>query len=647
MDKTTKIHKIVQRSLKFITSQQEKDGSFLSLTSQRPDDFGGAQTYKTTFITSQVLGCLNHFSLNKDADNSRSKAAEFLLSQKSSYWSFNYWQRGSTETSRMTYPDDLDDTFSALSALWSYDQKLISGKALHEITRMLIATEAKTGGPYRTWLVPKSAPKQWQDVDLPVNANVAYFLSLQKVSLPGLSKFFDRAVKDDKLDSIYYPNIYPGVYFLSRFYDGAYKQRLISLLLSKRNKDFSWGNALNTALSVLALINLGYDGGDVNRSIGYLVKEFSGNSWPALAFCLDPVQRGKTFYAGSSALTTAFCALALYQYQVSINSKTSVRPQDKTQLVLYRKIYGGLNKKLWALGKEFNDARVLALDKIDKDKMIVLLPWQFYRALRSHRKIDKKSVVMLGQINACGWIAYTIYDDFLDEEGDPKMLSLANVCLREVAVGYRELLGEDNYECVKRILDDIDQANAWEINHCTVKIRQGNFVTPSVLPDFKNLHQLAKKSLGHALGPIAILLLMGFGKDSLQVKNLTKYFLHYIIARQLNDDAHDWQEDLQSGRLTYVNSLVLQQVAQRNINLKKDGQNLKDIFWAHVMPVVARDIFFHTDQARKRLQGMNFLKNMEGFNTMLQPAELATKQALTESERTREFVTAAQRKSRK
>jgi hypothetical protein len=646
MDKIVMIPKVVQKSLKFIASQQEQDGSFLSLTSQRPGDFARTQAYKTTFITSQVLGCLNHFSANKDADKTGSKAAAFLLSQKSDLWSFNYWQRHSAEASQMPYPDDLDDTFSALSALWSYDHKIISGKVLHNITRLLIVTEAKTGGPYRTWLTPKSAPKQWLDVDLPVNANVAYFLFLQKVSLPGLAKFFDRAIIGNKLNSIYYPNIYPGVYFLSRFYDGIHKQRLISLLISKRKKNFSWGNPLDTALSVLALINLGHDVDNINRSAEYLIKEFKGGSWPPFAFCLDPVKNGKTYYAGSAALTTAFCMLALYQYQTVHSNKVRANKQDKKQVVLYRKISASLNKRLRALGKEFNDARVLALEKIHKDKLIVLLPWQFYRALISHgEKIDNKAIAMLGQINAYGWIAYTIYDDFLDGEGDPKMLPLANICLREVSVGYKELLADkfNDYQCVKKVLDEIDQANAWEANHCGINIsKDGNLTIPKTLPDFKGLSQLANKSLGHALGPIAILLLKGFAQDSFQVKNFTQYFSHYIIARQLNDDAHDWLEDLQSGRLTYVNSLVLKHAVRRNINLKADQQHLRNIFWNCVMPVVARDIFFHTKQARKRLKKMVFLKNSEMLIKLLAPSEQAAKQALIESKKTREYVTAAQ-----
>jgi hypothetical protein len=63
--------------------------------------------------------------------------------------------------------------------------------------------------------------------------------------------------------------------------------------------------------------------------------------------------------------------------------------------------------------------------KKDEDGEIVLLPLVFAQACRF---ADEYQILpQLSLANMFGWIAYTIYDDFLDEEGSPKNLSIANI----------------------------------------------------------------------------------------------------------------------------------------------------------------------------------------------------------------------------
>src|SRR3989344_5315036 len=118
--------KNINESIKFLLKNQKDNGSFLSLTSLSPDNFKNAHECQSVFSTALILSCLNAL----DGNNSREllgikqKAANFLLSQKSSNWSFNYWARGSRQAEEMPYPDDLDDTACALSALYKHNPDL-------------------------------------------------------------------------------------------------------------------------------------------------------------------------------------------------------------------------------------------------------------------------------------------------------------------------------------------------------------------------------------------------------------------------------------------------------------------------------------------------------------------------------------------
>jgi hypothetical protein len=183
---------VIKDGIRTIAAEQRKDGDFTSLSSFHPTNFTDAVAYSTTFFTSIILECLNGVAESKNyrplVDSIRVKAATFLLAEKNEGWSFNYWARTSVERETMPYPDDLDDTFSALAALAHYDASIMNGAALAAVVNILTRAETKEGGPYRTWLVA-AAEEPWADVDVAINSTVGYFLSRIGVHLPNVEKF--------------------------------------------------------------------------------------------------------------------------------------------------------------------------------------------------------------------------------------------------------------------------------------------------------------------------------------------------------------------------------------------------------------------------------------------------------------------------
>src|SRR5581483_3157393 len=207
-----RIQKIIQWAIETIKTEQGEDGGFFSLSSSDQKHFSGKFRYQTTFFSSNILCCLNsvrRYSLESstltDLETVCEKTANFLLAERSNYWSFNYWARSTEEYRTMPYPDDLDDTFVALIGLYEYDPNIIDGGVSAKIAKLLPLMETNPGGPYRTWIVSPDTGPEWHDVDMVVNSNIGYFLSRLNVSLPNLAKFIEKCVRDENIYSRYYP----------------------------------------------------------------------------------------------------------------------------------------------------------------------------------------------------------------------------------------------------------------------------------------------------------------------------------------------------------------------------------------------------------------------------------------------------------
>jgi hypothetical protein len=648
----------IRRGLEHLAREQRSDGSFASLSSLRQDDFSDAITYSTTFFTSNILICLG--SLTGVAENQasakdvRRRAARFLQQEKSDRWSWNYWARGAKERKTMPYPDDLDDTFAALAALARHDPGLIDGKALASIVKMLTGLETKEGGPYRTWLVPESAPLVWQDVDLAVNSTVGYFLSLVNVRVPNLERLVEDAIAKDLIKSPYYPGPCQVFYFISRFYKGVEKEKVATLITDYQKRHRAQMNPLERAMLISALADLGFKKKIPPEEIASLIKTIKKEGWRPYAFCIDPTRDHKTSYAGSSALTAAFCIEALAKYVTAFAKQATTGNAKKG-----RHHRGGatavdriaIHRRTQALAKQAcrdiaTDLQNVAIREIEKtnDPKITALAYEFRTVLGARgRAVSPKTVERLSLANLYGWMAYTIYDDFLDEEGDPLLLSCANLFLRKLARIY-DGLGE-KAPGIKNLfdhtMDTIDAANTWEQIHCRVP-KEKRTTWPERLPQLGNYENLADRSIGHAMGPLAEVLLAGSTANSKQYRAVASFFRHYLIARQLHDDAHDWADDLSRGQINSVGALVLggfqKKFRRKNDQVATLLPRLRYFFWNEVVDEVVRLVCAETAAARSALEQSGLVQNDILMETMLSSLEQAARRTLEERNETLKFL---------
>lgn len=635
----------------YLFKDQQKDGNFLSYTSKDPVNFSDAKTLNSTFTTSLILSSITNCKNINKLKTVRKKAAAFLLSQKSNHCSWNYWLRDSLESKTTPYPDDLDDTFCALSALQNYNKNIIDSNILVESIQLLTSLEQKEGGPYFSWIVAPNADRAWRDIDLVVNSNIAYFLSLNEVSLPRLESFIEEAITDKKFISPYYATDYSVIYFISRFYKGKKSKEIIEYVLSKQTKDGGFGNILDTALAITALINLGYPQRNLKRNIDLLLSECKKNYWRSYPFVIELMKNDEIYYSGSPALTCAFVLEALskiVKQSASKQEKAKKKNQDESKKI-HNEVINQLTESIETFGPEFKAElkNILRLmNKGIKKNSITLLPYYFYSSLRKEiGHIPTEKLIKLGSANLYGWIAYTIYDDFLDNEGNPTLLSIANFALRQLTQIFNEIspASTEFRQFFTNTLNEMDNVNTWEVKKCRLSISGDILKIPKILPDFGDFSCLEKRSMGHALGPIAILSLLNFNKKSQEFFATQSFFRNFIIAKQLNDDIHDWEEDLKRGQINSIGAIILKKLKKKQsnkvtINLKSEIIKLQKIFWYEVSDDVCKKILYHVELARKDIGSVEIFEDFLLFEKLLSTHEQSAKAAINERKNTIDFL---------
>jgi hypothetical protein len=623
--------------LRFIESQQRPDGGFWEYCLDDNNDI--PPRYRTTYTPSVIALALSEVTgsaqIQKDI-------TVFLRDQMSPDGSWNYWAKSSKMISKAPYPDDLDDTFLALGALSRYDKQFLNPQVSARIARLLFACETQPGGPYKTWLL-EGDHKEWSDIDVVVNANIAGFLALQDIDLPHLTELVEQAIGagEEGLVSSYYPSPIHAAYFISKWYRGGLVNELRQIILAHQ-KDNIWETPHRTALAVSALIGLGYPANNLKSAIDYLGRQQQADgSWQAGAMCLGV--RGCS--SGAPSLTTAVCleAIAAYrrtQHRTRETIKQPVQSATSVTAEIVRRRIDAL-KHAPELQAKATEVFTRILDR-DRDGQVVHLPSII--ATAAHINAKRHLVNNLAVASLWGWMAYTVYDDFLDNEGEPSSLPAAIFSHREMTRAFWQTLPNNPafHNEVDATLTRIDQANAWELGHCRARVVK-NRLQFAGLPDYGDYWQLADRSLGHSLPALGVFYSAGEESGSARMNALRDFFRHYLIARQLNDDAHDWQKDLQTGHINAVAVRIIGQwrlahPRKNVIHLVKEREALELIMWEVIIDGVCRDIIWHAEQARGALKNARLDETQ--MMPLIQPLIDAAKRALRERDETLEFLAA-------
>lgn len=483
-----------------IQRHQSADGGFYhdSFPEKSPGPHAPASAYKTSFVAGLVLRALCIPEIQKECGDAYCKtlirsitdnAGRFLLREKSDRWTWNYFSKETKEAfPQYRYPDDLDDTFICLSALHLWNKNLLDGNAWACITQALIRSEKEAGGPYHTWLTDLSENPKWKDIDVAVNANIAYFLRLSGIELPNLQKHLKQNMKLPT--SPYYPSSVIPSYYLS---------------LSIRSKNLliipAEESLLEHALALSVAVRAGAHKKTVEDLFAKTVILYKERSFLSEPFCIDPTQNGERHFCGSEALAAAFLLEAVSLYAHHKNKK----PNTGTLLFLVTQ------------AKKFIPENIIMASIGKRTDEIIDYPILFAEALGIPRDTGKA----LARANFFGWIAYYVTDNILDDPARTRHVSLAHICLRKMYFIHQKYISKERLRFCYRLLNKMDFIQYQD----------------EVSED---------KSIGQALPFIILLFIKGCPPISPQIKSMITFWRQYLSARQLSDDAHDWKDDLKN-----------------------------------------------------------------------------------------------------
>ncbi len=608
----------IHKALSHIQGEQTENGSFLTTA-------GKATTFYTSLISSIIP---NDTAMSIHI---KKAAVAFLLKEKSALWSFNYWQKESNDNTITPYPDDLDDTFVALQAISRVSE--IDEHCWFSIIELLTANESREGGPYQTWILPAcQRSKEWHDIDIVVNSNIAYFLSKNNITLPNVQNFFDHCIVNNKISSKYYHDECVIIYFLSRAYDGKYRDILRNKIIQKQNNDGYWGTPFQTACCITALFYLGEKIEKYTKAINYLLSTQKDGIWATTPLFIESRNKSEIIYSGCSAYTSAVCIEALTLYNETTFTKVS--PYTEEENLFIKTVREECKNRFTATSpilKEQIESSINALSIKDPVSEIPLLVFRFVEQLIL--KVSSKKVTALAVANTLGWIGYSIKDGIMDGQDLIALLPCAVICIREASKLFNSVRTKD-------ILDGIEISIAWEYQNCRVKKENHIITLPVAFPDYGNHEILAQKSFGHALGPI---IFSSFTGNNQQTQYIEIFFKQYLIARQLNDDAHDWLNDLKNGYMNSVSVEILKKwqkkdITQQTIDLENEVSALQEIFWESQIDIVSQKILEHTKKAHSVLQKITILKDTTFLQDLIFPLEQSAKRAILERNKTISFL---------
>jgi len=263
---------------------------------------------------------------------------------------------------------------------------------------------------------------------------------------------------------------------------------------------------------------------------------------------------------------------------------TSIFEKDNTSLSIdntgldYN--YSFYNSFVKSLQPEVRPAAIRYGDrimKVDQKGEVTNLAIIFYDSLKNVNSGISIDFNKLGHANFMIWVAYSIYDSIIDGDENINALSTANIAMRKAIETYKECAV--NPTLVSEYTNKVDSANAWELEHCRFVLNETDIIISSLPTQSSMEYLLENRAIAHIIGPVSIAESLRLGDvDSAKIKQALKY---YCIARQLNDDLHDWMDDFIAGRITYVVSSLLRKSGYKKgvYDTEKTLNSLKNIFY--------------------------------------------------------------------
>ncbi|MFC1780256.1 hypothetical protein ACFLY9_01005 [Patescibacteria group bacterium] len=578
------LEKKLTRAIKYLISQSPQK---ISKAHQYKDEncTKVAQNIEVIFpiaLTLHSLGSIGRRYKSKTLTKWVKKAIGFIENQSNNF-SFNYWIKSSKCFKQFPLPDDLDDTAFCLSALIK-NGKDISEKYFLKILQL----ESKVGGPYRTWYVdPNNVNlKKWLDIDPTVNSSLLYFATLFGLKLPKTKKYLLKCLKENKINSPYYPYDLMFLFNLSKHTKQVNDTKTSNLIIRKLSK-YKRLTPMEKLLHSLICVNVNLKPKYL-KDILKLQKE--NGSLPSLPFCYDFTFRNRQTYSGSSICTTALF-IELASKLVKHSTKT-----QKSEVV--KALKGTLKQQKKIIEKELVHSKIKSkfYKLFPKERSYKALTVPVSIALDLKSKLSDSDIRILNNLSVAiffAWLGYTLQDEIIDKQRSEEFIPTSNTLIR-IGWKYYYKVIENNPSFEKYILKAFqicDTNYEWEAKHTKF--------------DDKNVRDVLKrkwnyKYIKNRMEPYLTSLrfipsFIGINKKN--ERYLYDFFVSQVTIDQLNDDAHDWREDAKLGTMTYVLSLLYSE--------SRNSKRHETLFWNKVMPKVIDTCKKEYEKAKRALIKIN------------------------------------------
>ncbi len=510
--------------------------------------------------------------------------------------------------------DNLLEVFTVLNSLYDYDSTIINGACMAYVAQRLMNCESQVGGPYKDTT---------GKIDIAANVLIARFLACNDTVLPKLVDFLQQSIKNKEFES---HALSERVIFYLFCQSKLELTEAPQTMFRNIQQPVDLSSPEQIALEINILLGIGEKPNSLEKQIAALqASQHTDGSWD------------HSTESSSVLLTTALVLQALNSYEQVMQPKNIAQISPSVGITEAARI------PLLELEEPVRSVALEIWEHVrtaDKNKEITLLPTFFARSLITPSQVASEALCeQLGTANFYCWMAYTIYDDFLDDEGQPARLPVANIAMRHSLRIYQDLLTDkpalENF--AQTIFDVMDQANSWELTYCRFEVTSQIIVIGS-LPRYGQRTVLANRAMGHALGPLIITELVA---DTQQQKDHIQLALsHYLIARQLNDDMHDWLKDVQAGQISYVVAAIL-----RGLQIRPGPQNLPELtsrmqtyFQRTGLGQICIQLLRHVKSARRALDASGLIWIHSDFTTLLDSLEASATQAQTIYANQRDFL---------
>lgn len=326
----------------------------------------------------------------------------------------------------------------------------------------------------------------------------------------------------------------------------------------------------------------------------------------------------------SSSMRISESASSPNQYKKGSRSKHSFKNQNLYEVASLH-IHSYLSKSDLV---EFDNI-LNKVKAIDTDGEISNLSVEFYESLKQRHnnlfKLSKSKKSEYSLANIYTWITYSIIDSLLDTEYKARLLPIVAMLQRKIVHHY--LRAGVKFELIESLFNEVDGANITEIRlrkNIEVDIDKDTLVIHSM--DNNRTKRLTyQKSIAHCIGPIAIASAVS-PSNSYKIKNALKL---YCEARQLNDDLHDWEDDLANGEVTYV---ICELFKASSIGVGRHRysdiiEQLKEAYWSETLTKLCKLIEADIAKSKKILENNILKKNSQFVSMFLTPISDSAKTA--------------------